>query len=153
MSFPNHVGVHQTSLWPSSRLPAPPPNPWNMHWRAFASGHLCHGCRHVCTLPHMGILLRPFFFPAMAIASTDKHCQKKYNIQPRTSSCTTVASPQSAQYLNAQSDTQCSIYLCFCLSFLPSSLPPSFLLSFVLLFLLIWTKVSLCSPEAPVPPL
>lgn len=32
----------------------------------------------VCTLPHRGILLRPFFFPAMAIASTDEHCQKKY---------------------------------------------------------------------------
>lgn len=84
---------------------------------------------HVCTLPHMGILLRPFFFPAMAIASTDKHCQKKYNIQPRTSSCTTVASPQSAQCLNAQSDTpvfHLPLFLSVFPSFLSSSLLPSF---------------------------
>lgn len=84
---------------------------------------------HVCTLPHMGILLRPFFFPAMAIASTDKHCQKKYNIQPRTSSCTTVASPQSAQCLNAQSDTpvfHLPLFLSVFPSFFSSSLLPSF---------------------------
>lgn len=84
---------------------------------------------HVCTLPHMGILLRPFFFPAMAITSTDKHCQKKYNIQPRTSSCTTVASPQSAQYLNTQSDTpvfHLPLFLSVFPSFLSSSLLPSF---------------------------
>lgn len=92
---------------------------------------------HVCTLPHMGILLRPFFFPAMAITSTDKHCQKKYNIQPRTSSCTTVASPQSAQYLNTvrySSVPSTSVFVC--LSFLPFFLPPSFFLSFFF-FLLI----------------